>query len=79
LAGGILGYHFLGRLKWIDAILEASMILGGMGSIAPRKNDAVKLFASAYALFSGFVAVGTTGILLAPWVHRLLHYANRDK
>jgi len=74
---GIVGYHFIGHLAWIDAILEASMILGGMGAIAPMTNDAVKLFASAYALFSGLVVLSTMGVLLAPWLHRMLHYANR--
>jgi hypothetical protein len=61
---GILGYHFLGGLGWIDAILEASMILGGMGPVAPLTNDTVKLFASAYALFSGLVLLSTMGVLL---------------
>ena len=70
---GILGYHFLGNLDWVDAVLEASMILGGMGAVAPMTNNAVKLFASAYALFSGVMMVSTTGILLAPWLHRMLH------
>lgn len=74
LSIGIVGYHTLGGLGWVDSILEASMILGGMGPVAPLQSDAVKLFASAYALFSGLVLIGTTGILLAPWLHRMLHY-----
>jgi len=73
LIAGILGYHLLGHLPWIDAILEASMILGGMGAVAPMANDAVKLFASAYALFSGLVVITTIGILMAPWLHRMMH------
>jgi tetrahydromethanopterin S-methyltransferase subunit F len=76
---GVLGYHTLGGLSWIDAILEASMILGGMGAVAPMTNDAVKLFASFYALFSGLVVVGTMGIILAPWMHRLMHHFHREK
>jgi hypothetical protein len=70
---GVLGYHELGNLSWIDSILEASMILGGEGPIALMSNDAVKLFASAYALFSGLVLLSTMGILLAPWLHRMMH------
>jgi len=70
---GILGYHTLGHLPWVDSILEASMILGGMGPIATMANDEVKLFASAYALFSGLVLLSTMGILLAPWLHRMMH------
>lgn len=74
---GIVGYHFLGNLSWIDALLESSMILGGMGAIAPMTNDGVKIFASAYALFSGLAMVSTTGILLAPWLHRMLHILHK--
>jgi hypothetical protein len=71
---GVLGYHLIGGLGWIDALLEASMILGGMGAIAPMHTDAIKLFASFYALFSGLVIVSTMGIILAPWLHRILHH-----
>jgi hypothetical protein len=73
LAIGVMGYHFLGGLPWVDSILEASMILGGMGPVATMKNDAVKLFASAYALFSGLMLLSIMGILLAPWLHRMMH------
>jgi hypothetical protein len=73
LGTGVLGYHAFGHLPWIDALLEASMILGGEGPIATMNNDAVKLFASAYALFSGLVLLSTMGILLAPWLHRMMH------
>lgn len=73
LAMGVAGYHGVGGLSWIDALLEASMILGGMGAVAPMANDGVKLFASFYALFSGFVMMTTMAIILAPFVHRLLH------
>ena len=71
---GVVGYHVLGPLPWLDSLLEASMILSGMGSIAPMSNDAVKLFASVYALFSGFVAVSSAAIILSPWLHRVLHH-----
>lgn len=79
LSIGVLGYHTLGGLPWIDAFLEASMILGGMGAVAPMTNDAVKLFASFYALFSGLVVLTTTAIILAPWLHRLLHSHTQKK
>ncbi|MDR3450236.1 MAG: hypothetical protein P4M15_10925 [Alphaproteobacteria bacterium] len=75
---GILGYHFLGGLGWIDAFLEAAMILGGMGAVASMTNDAVKIFAGCYALFSGLVVISVTGLLLAPWLHRMLHYSNYE-
>jgi len=70
---GISGYHWLGGLDWIDSLLEASMILGGMGPVNPIKTTAAKLFASGYALFSGLVFIGIMGIVLTPVVHRMLH------
>jgi len=79
LAIGVFGYHTFGHLPWVDAVLEASMILGGMGPVATMSNDAVKIFASAYALFSGLVLIGTMGILLGPWVHRMMHKLHAEK
>lgn len=73
LAIGTIGYHSLGRLAWIDALLNASMILGGMGPIDPLPNMPAKLFASAYALFSGLLFIGILGVVLAPFAHRLMH------
>jgi len=71
---GIAGYHFLGRLSWIDSYLNASMILGGMGPVDPLKSTAAKLFAGAYALFSGLLVIGVAGVVFAPFIHRLLHH-----
>ncbi len=79
LLAGILGYHFMGHLKWIDALLEASMILAGMGPVSPMHNDAVKIFASIYALFSGFVILAASSIVLAPVLHRFLHHFHQDE
>lgn len=73
LATGVLGYHLLEDLPWIDALLDASMILGGMGPVSTLHTTGGKLFASAYALFSGVVFIATSGILLAPFLHRFLH------
>lgn len=70
---GVLGYHALGRLPWIDSLLNASMILGGMGPVDPLRSDAAKLFASFYALFSGLVFIGVAGVLFAPVYHRFMH------
>lgn len=70
---GIAGYHFLDALSWTDALVNASMILGGMGPVDPLKNDAAKYFASFYALFSGLVFIALLGLLLAPFLHRLVH------
>jgi hypothetical protein len=73
LAIGVLGYRFLERLSWLDALLNASMILGGMGQINPIRTEAGKIFASAYALFSGMVFLVVAGLLVAPVAHRILH------
>jgi hypothetical protein len=70
---GVFGYHFLGGLSWIDSLLNASMILGGMGPVDPLHSTAAKLFASFYALFSGLAFVGIASIMIAPFAHRLLH------
>jgi hypothetical protein len=74
LAIGAAGYHFSDRLPWIDATLEASMILAGMGPIHAPVSTAAKLFATGYALFSGLVFVALTALLLAPVIHRVLHH-----
>jgi hypothetical protein len=73
LLAGILGYRYLGGLGWVDSLLNASMILGGMGPVDALKTDAAKVFASCYALFSGLVFIGLLGVLLAPFIHRLMH------
>jgi len=73
LSIGISGYHWIAGLSWVDSLLEASMILGGMGPINPLPTTAAKIFASAYALFSGLMFIGVMGIVLMPVAHRLLH------
>lgn len=73
LAFGVLGYHYIAGLKWIDALLNASMILTGMGPVDEMKTTGAKLFASCYALFSGVVFLGIASVLVAPFAHRLLH------
>jgi hypothetical protein len=79
LCVGIAGYHYLAGLNWIDSLLNASMILGGMGPVDPLKTDASKLFASFYALFSGLFFIGVLGILLAPFIHRVMHRLHMDE
>ena len=70
---GVVGYHTLEGLPWIDALLNASMILGGMGPVDHINTDPGKVFASVYALASGLVLVGVAGLLLTPVLHRVLH------
>ena len=70
---GSVGYHCLGELPWIDALLNASMILAGMGPVDPIRSSAAKLFASFYALYSGIAFLTMVAILMAPLLHRFLH------
>ena len=70
---GILGYHSFEDLGWSDALLNASMILAGMGPVDRPTTLAGKLFASFYALFSGIVFLISVGVLLAPLLHRFMH------
>jgi len=75
---GVLGYHQIGGLGWVDSILNASMILTGMGPVDRMTSTAAKLFASAYAIFSGVAFLTSVGILFAPVVHRFLHQFHLD-
>jgi hypothetical protein len=70
---GILGYHFCENLSWIDSMLNAAMILGGMGPVTELHTVAGKYFASFYALYSGILFLVVVGIILAPLYHRFLH------
>jgi VIT1/CCC1 family predicted Fe2+/Mn2+ transporter len=70
---GVAGYHYLNREAWIDALVDATMILGGMGPVSPLATVPAKLFASFYALFSGLVFIGSAAVLVGPWAHLLLH------
>jgi len=70
---GMLGYHFFEELDWLDAFVNAAMILSGMGPLAPLQTSTGKLFAGCYALFSGLLFLTVAGIILAPLAHRLMH------
>ena len=70
---GMVGYRTTEGLPWLDAFLNAAMILSGMGEIDALQTPAGKLFAGCYALFSGLVVLAVFGLLLAPVAHRLLH------
>lgn len=78
LALGVFGYRYFAGLPWIDAILNASMILTGMGPVNVMTTTGAKLFASCYALFSGIAFLTSAGVLVAPVAHRLLHRFHLD-
>lgn len=70
---GMWGYHYFEDLPWIDAFLNASMILSSMGPVSPLQTFAGKLFAGFYALFSGLIFVIVIAIIFSPIIHRILH------
>lgn len=73
LTVGTLGYHFLGGVGWVDGLLNAAMILTGMGPVDKMDTTAGKLFATAYALYSGIAFLTMIAVLVAPIYHRMLH------
>jgi len=76
---GIAGYHFIAGFDWIDALLNASMILTGMGPVGSLTGTAAKIFASGYALFSGCIFITVIAVALAPVLHRILHRFHIDE
>jgi hypothetical protein len=76
---GILGYHYIAHIEWIDAVHNASMILSGMGPVADVKNFWGKIFSSAYALFSGVAFITNIGFIIAPAAHRFFHRLHVDE
>jgi len=78
LAIGMAGYHFFENLSWLDSLVNASMLLGGMGPVNALQTDGGKLFASFYALYSGLIFLVVAGFLFAPIFHRILHSFHLD-
>jgi hypothetical protein len=79
LSVGMAGYHYFEGLGWIDAYLNATMILSGMGPLDPPRSFGGKLFAGLYALYSGFAVLVIAGIAFGPFVHRVLHKFHADE
>jgi hypothetical protein len=73
LAIGIAGYAAFEGMSFVDAYVNAAMILSGMGPVGELKTTAGKVFAGSYAIFSGLIIVIATGFVLAPIFHRILH------
>src|SRR5439155_5065973 len=70
---GMAGYHGFEKLSWLDAFVNAAMILSGMGPLAQVQTSVGKLFAGCYALFSGIAFLTSIGVVFAPVFHRFLH------
>ncbi|HSV53656.1 MAG TPA: hypothetical protein VLJ57_16185 [Burkholderiaceae bacterium] len=79
LGVGMLGYHRLEHLSWLDAFLNAAMLLGGMGPVNAPATAGGKLFAGVYALYAGLVFIVSAALIFTPVVHRLLHKFHWDK
>jgi hypothetical protein len=75
---GMVGYHFLERMSWIDSYLNAAMLLGGMGPVGELHHPAAKIFAGLYAMFSGLVLLVSVGVMVTPLFHRFLHRFHLD-
>jgi hypothetical protein len=73
LLGGMFGYHQLESMPWIDAFVNASMILSGMGPMGELKTSGGKFFAGCYALYSGLALIFATSMILSPILHRVMH------
>ena len=78
LMAGMAGYHHFEKMPWIDAFVNAAMILSGMGPVGNLQTWGGKAFAGLYALYSGLVLILALGIVIAPIVHRVLHRFNID-
>jgi hypothetical protein len=79
LGVGVMGYHYFNELSWLDSLVNASMILTGMGPVDPLKNESAKWFASFYAIFSGVAFLSIVAVFLSPIVHRFLHRLHLDE
>ena len=79
LAIGMTGYHVFEKLPWLDAFVNASMILSGMGPLTPLQTAGGKLFAGCYALFSGLAFISGMAIVFAPVFHRFIHKFHLEK
>jgi hypothetical protein len=75
---GMLGYQLTEGMSWVDAFLNAAMLMGGMGQVTVLRTDAGKLFAGVYALYCGFILIVSIAIFLAPLYHRFLHHFHME-
>jgi hypothetical protein len=78
LLAGMAGYHGFERLSWLDAFLNASMILSGMGPVTTPVTAGGKMFAGLYALYSGLAVLVIAGVMFGPLIHRFLHRFHID-
>jgi hypothetical protein len=75
---GVVGYHHFFSLPWLDSLVNASMILTGMGPVDRAESDGAKLFSSIYAIYSGVAFLTSVAVIFGPIVHRFLHQFRLD-
>jgi len=75
---GVVGYHYFFNIPWLDSLLNASMILTGMGPVDKAETDSAKLFSSIYAIYSGVAFLTSVAVLFSPIIHRFLHQFRID-
>src|SRR5438045_3821644 len=75
---GMIGYHSFEQMLWVDAFVNAAMILSGMGPLTPLVTSGGKIFAGCYALFSGLAFIVLIGLMLAPLIQRIFHKVHLD-
>ena len=78
LGAGMVGYHALEGLGWVDSFLNASMLLGGQGPLDHQRSTPGKIFEGLYALYCGLAVISAAGIVFAPVIHRFLHKIHQD-
>lgn len=76
---GMLGYRYFENMLWIDAFLNAAMLLGGMGEISELQTNGGKVFAGLYSIYCGIFLIVCSGLLLLPVFHRVLHVFHADE
>lgn len=70
---GVVGYHYFFNIPWLDSLVNASMILTGMGPVDRAQTDGAKIFSSIYAIYSGVAFLSSVAIIFSPVAHRFLH------
>lgn len=76
---GVLGYHYLADVNWIDSFHNASMILSGMGPVAEIRSVRGKIFSSIYALLSGILFITSIGFMVTPAARKLSRIMQLDE
>lgn len=75
---GVVGYHFFFNIGWLDSLVNASMILTGMGPVDKAVTSGAKIFSSIYAIYSGVAFLTSVAMILSPVAHRFLHRFHLD-